>query len=105
MTGDFFFLRECIPYSVTVADGNQLQSTFKGDVELSVSVNFIQNSLPLYGVLFVPGLHQNLISMSKLTDQGFRLVASADRIEIIRPARDLAKIAEQTKTIERICFD
>ncbi len=56
-----------------------MYGTVKGDVELVLSSG---RKLKLYDVLYVPGLHRNLISTNKLTMKGGKMMTDSKRMTL-----------------------
>lgn len=73
MTGDLHLLTDFVPIrpsrTVQTHKGEKLQVCGKGSVETG------QFSIP--NVCYVPGLGENVISISQLTDTGFTLIFGA----------------------------
>lgn len=64
--------------NVTLADGNCMQACGKGTVVFRVQKGNLRNMLTANDVLYVPGMADNLISVSKLTDSGIIVTFSGN---------------------------
>lgn len=66
------------PRAVTLADGKVMSACGKGTVAFKVRKGNSVNTLTANQVLYVPGMADNLMSVSKLTDSGIILTFSGD---------------------------
>jgi hypothetical protein len=72
MTGNEKLLSYCKPMTavtVTVANGDRLTAAAFG----SATSPGVQGTVTLTGVVFLPGLHKNLVSVPKLIEKGLSL--------------------------------
>jgi hypothetical protein len=86
MTWDesFFDRLEFFDGSILLANGERVECKGSGSGKLTISELGGSKTLGLENVLFVPGLHCNLISISTITEQGFQVLFGDGEFAILR---------------------
>lgn len=92
------------PTAVTLADGKVMSSCGNGTVSFKVSRGNVVNTLTANEVLYVPGMADNLISVSKLTDSGIVVTFSGNGCTAYKGSRFVFSGSKESG-IYRLCAE
>ncbi|XP_076686075.1 uncharacterized protein LOC143378147 [Andrena cerasifolii] len=81
---------------IYTATEESVNSMGKGQIELKINIaNKNKNNIKLKEAMFVPSFKNNLMSVSKITKNGYRVTFYKDSAKITRPDGSLAMIAKE----------
>lgn len=103
---DCRLFKKCVnlknPIDVKVADGKQLQATKIGNVETYFKTYNNENLIDIKNVYFVKGIKQNLLSISKITENKCTVVARNNDIKIYNEKRELLTVANKIDSLYNV---
>jgi len=83
-------LRSCKPFTVTVANGNEVQISQVGSIELHIDVASCQTAtFVIEDVYFHRSFESNLLSLTRLTDKGWKFCSSKEETYLQTPGDHL----------------
>lgn len=90
LVGGQKYLTDCRPvenYNIQCArKGQNMEAVVKGDMTVEVMNRYEeQKKMKLVDVLYVSGLHENLLSEHKLTEQGLHFLFTHNYVDVIVP--------------------
>ena len=87
------------PENIKVGDGYFVKAEYEGTVELEVEVNGKMQKCTLKNVLYVPELSYNLLSVSKATDAGKKVLFNENGCEIKNKRNKILLTATKRKSL------
>lgn len=87
------------PIKVKLADGKELKATKVGNIKASFKVYDKENLVNIQNVHYVNGIKQNLLSVSKITENNYTIVDKRMVVRVYDDKRELLAIADKNDSL------